>query len=221
MAGTRNGRGALRFRTQSLTVGCDTFSALAKSVCEMPARERWSASVFMPYSIAECYGDAIAPCYAPFRQAVGVREPRTTWERIQWAVADARLDDATFWAEVSPTRVAKLLGISQPSVSNWSSTTNPRNPAQKHLRSIALMTDVCVEWLSTGREPKRPFDVKLDDITRTMVEVMQALDTDERARLLEIAVQKLESPRTGTSPADLIERAKLATTGRFRAPKLS
>lgn len=84
------------------------------------------------------------------------------------------------------------------------------------------MTDVCVEWLETGRPPVRPFDVKLDEITRTMVEVMQALDVDERARLLEIAVQKLEAPRLGTPAEQLIERAKAATssnTGRFRKPQ--
>lgn len=162
---------------------------------------------------------AIAPCYAPFLHAFGVREPRTPWERIQWALADAKLVNVSFWGEVKPTQVAKLLGIAQPSVSNWSSEANPRNPARKHLRALALMCDVCVEWLETGREPKRPFDVKLDEITRTLVEVMQALSVEERARVLELAVAKLETPRSGQSTAELIERAKNATTGRFHRPK--
>lgn len=72
---------------------------------------------------------------------------RTPWIRIQEAMRDKGLN---------PTQAecAGLLGVRQPSVSEWASGETA--PSIENARKLAKKLNVCVEWILTEQGPKRP-----------------------------------------------------------------
>lgn len=70
----------------------------------------------------------------------------TAWSRIQAAMR-ARGMKAT------QATAARIVGVSQPSVSDWAKGSIPR---MSHAVRLANRLGVCVEWLLTGRGPKVP-----------------------------------------------------------------
>lgn len=71
---------------------------------------------------------------------------RPVWERVKEAMLEAGY---------SPTQkeAAKLFRLAQPSISDWNREGGPK---LAHAIEIAKRLNVCVEWLYTEREPKRP-----------------------------------------------------------------
>jgi hypothetical protein len=52
------------------------------------------------------------------------------------------------------TKLAKIAGVSQPTAHEWG--LPDRAPSHDKVLKIAGYTGICVEWLYTGRGPKRP-----------------------------------------------------------------
>lgn len=50
------------------------------------------------------------------------------------------------------SQIAELLHIKQPSVSEWKRSL----PSLRHAITLATKLNLCIEWLYTGRGPKRP-----------------------------------------------------------------
>lgn len=71
---------------------------------------------------------------------------RPVWERVKEALHEAGY---------SPTQeqAAKLLGLKQGSISDWNREGGPK---LANAIAIAKRLNVCVEWLYTERQPKRP-----------------------------------------------------------------
>lgn len=70
---------------------------------------------------------------------------RGVLERIYEALRDAA-------KPATQSEIAEMLKISQPSVSAWKTSL----PSLKHGLALAEKLNVCVEWIYTGRGPKRP-----------------------------------------------------------------
>ena len=71
---------------------------------------------------------------------------QTVGDRVREALRDAQLP-------ATQEQAAKIAGVSQPSVSDWNRpNTFPRMAVAVE---IASKLNVCVEWLLTGRGPKR------------------------------------------------------------------
>lgn len=99
--------------------------------------------------IGRTYGLSIGEPYS--LRCQNVRMPRSTetiWQRIEEA-----LGEAGHPARGAQTAAAKMVGIRQPSVAGWKKGATPE---LKHVLILARKLNVCVEWIYTGRGPKRP-----------------------------------------------------------------
>jgi transcriptional regulator with XRE-family HTH domain len=77
---------------------------------------------------------------------MALRSPSTFWERTKDAFNEAGLDS-------TQEAVAKFLGISQPSISDWNKPGG--YPTIENAIKLAHRANVCVEWLLTERGPRR------------------------------------------------------------------
>jgi hypothetical protein len=135
------------------------------AVCEVGLRD----SVFFQV-VAECFhqgpdaeGFVEAECIGfAYRNAIGQSYP-ASMDNVSMAKQQERsfLDRAMeALAERYPRekatqlKLAKLAGVSQPSVNEWREVG--RGPAIPTGRRLALALGVCMEWLYTERGPKRP-----------------------------------------------------------------
>jgi DNA-binding XRE family transcriptional regulator len=68
-----------------------------------------------------------------------------------------RIRRARAAADLTQAGLARAVGVERSAVAQWEGTpgTAPRTP---HLVRIATTTEVCFEWLATGRGPMRPDD---------------------------------------------------------------
>jgi len=64
----------------------------------------------------------------------------------------ARVCAARRRAGLSQQQLAKLLGVSRRSVTNWEKDGEARPPSTGHLIELAIKTGVSLDWLVTGRE---------------------------------------------------------------------
>ncbi|UZW62200.1 helix-turn-helix domain-containing protein [Lysobacter enzymogenes] len=55
-------------------------------------------------------------------------------------------------AGLSQEQLAKMLGVSRRSVSNWEKDGETRPPSTGHLIELAVKTGVSMDWLVTGHE---------------------------------------------------------------------
>lgn len=76
-----------------------------------------------------------------------MQKRQTPWDRIAQAMRDQGIKD-------TQKECAKLLGITQPSVSEWASADTA--PSLQNAITLARKLNVCVEWIQTGEGPKRP-----------------------------------------------------------------
>lgn len=102
--------------------------------------------------------------------------------------ADMAVDTRkTFWERLieawgpkghptSQLGVANKLGMSQGSVGRWA--RDEGLPELDTVRELANLGDVCVEWLLTGKGPRRPTPV--DEETNELLEVWRQLDPNGR-----------------------------------------
>jgi len=99
---------------------------------------------------------------------------KTVWKRILEAMTDVSLPR-------TQTAVAKVCGITQPSVQRWAKGRNA--PTLKQAIRFCLKTGVCVEWIYTGRGPKHP-EAKPGSTTEAVLQIFHALDEDGRKEVL-------------------------------------
>ena len=107
----------------------------------------YSRSASTPPSIGISYPVAIGQSYAAAGQTLEVVHGQTAWDRIRDAMREHGL---------KPTQkeCAALLGITQPSVWEWASSSG--SPSIENAITLGSKLNVCVEWVLTGKGPKRP-----------------------------------------------------------------
>lgn len=119
-------------------------------------------------------------------------------------VTDSR---KTFWQRLTdawgarglPTSqlgIARELGMSQGSVGRWA--RDEGLPELDVVRQLALKGDVCIEWLLTGRGPKRPMPV--DEETAELLEVWRKLNANGRHHVRIAAQSAYALQSQSTSP---------------------
>jgi hypothetical protein len=77
---------------------------------------------------------------------VAQKTTQTFWQRVKIALKEKRLPPTQAY-------IAKRLRIKQPSISDWNKPGG--FPEMGRVVEIAVMLDVTVDWLYTGREPMR------------------------------------------------------------------
>lgn len=85
---------------------------------------------------------------------------------------------------ISQEDIATEVGVGQTAVSGWK--TGDKEPSIKNAKALALKADICVEFLYSGRGPKRPWG----DVTTPLgklVEVWEHLTDAEQGQLLAYA----------------------------------
>ncbi len=73
----------------------------------------------------------------------------------------ARIRRARSIASLTQAGLAILTGVNRSAVAQWECGSGT-SPNTAHLAQVAVTTDVCFEWLATGRGPCRPEGNQLD-----------------------------------------------------------
>lgn len=120
---------------------------------------------------------------------------RTVWQRMKEALSEARKPS-------TQVEVAKALDIQQPSISDWNKPGG--YPSIENAVAVARMAGCCVEWLLTGRGPKRlpPTDPEAQQLWTTWA----GLTPTAKSRLLAYAAGLLDAG-DGVGAADPDKRA--------------
>lgn len=113
---------------------------------------------------------------------------KTFWQRLVECFREAGLP-------TSGNGIAGQLDMSQGSVNRWQ--RNEGLPELDTVRDLALKGRVCVEWLLTGRGPKRP--IRHDEETMDLLRVWSELNENGRhhvrmAAASALALQKQPAP---------------------------
>lgn len=106
---------------------------------------------------------------------------RTVWARVKEALGEAQLP-------ATQAYIAKRLGMSQPSVSEWN--LEGGFPTIENTISLAKLLNVNVEWLLTERGPKRP--LPQDATAQRLWEMWTQLDDVTKGELVGIASGRLQ-----------------------------
>lgn len=67
----------------------------------------------------------------------------------------SRIRRARSIAGMTQARLASLTNVNRSAVAQWEGGSGT-SPSTTHLAQVAVATDVCFEWLATGRGPCRP-----------------------------------------------------------------
>lgn len=79
--------------------------------------------------------------------------------------------------------IAKAVGVYQSAVTKWKSGDGL--PTLEKCRTLAEEAGVCVDWLLTGREPKRPSGLPVDAAEAELLEFFRLCDEDGRRWVLQ------------------------------------
>lgn len=114
-------------------------------------------------------------------------------------------------AGLSQAALAAAVGVQRSAVSHWEAQRG--KPSMNHMRQLALLTGVQIEWLATGRGPMTPSaDTLLDSVAavdavlvedpqeRRLLAAFRGASVQSRLPLLELAEQ-LAAQRVGRSRA--------------------
>lgn len=101
---------------------------------------------------------------------------RTFWIRLKEALLRAR-------KPATQIHVAKVLGIEQPSVSDWNKPGG--FPEVERAVKAALYANVCVEWLFTERGPQYP--IPEDPTAQRLWTLWPQLDDITKGKIIGIA----------------------------------
>lgn len=94
--------------------------------------------------------------------------------------------------------VGNFFGVSEITARNW--LIGEKMPGMKNLIKIAEYTDTCIEWIATGRGPKRPGKMesnivgrpaKLSDREKILIRKYRRLTSEDQARL-DLIIDALE-----------------------------
>ena len=109
------------------------------------------------------------------------------WSRVKEALRDARLPSTQSYA-------ARICGIKQASVSDWNKPGG--YPTIENAVTLAERTRVTVDWLLTGRPPKRARP-ESDPIAQRLWDVWPQLSDIARGRILQIIAEETPAPIRG------------------------
>jgi transcriptional regulator with XRE-family HTH domain len=147
----------------------------------------------MSVSIGESYAQSTGGAYVDQPQTSAMpRTTRTPWERIREALVDSGRPG-------TQQAAASLLGIKQPSVSDWK--RNGSAPSLDNAMTLAVKLNVCVEWLLTERGPKRP-GPPMDRVSQALWDAWSRIPPEDRLLVLGFAEAKVTpSQRRTAKPA--------------------
>lgn len=180
---SRSNDGDIAPVSQSDTVGCVTSMDFANADCEVLDLSSQSLSRFMRPNIGDSNICARGYPYAFLRHNFRVAKyaTRTCWARVKEALAEAHLP-------ATQAFVAKQLGMSQPSVSEWN--LEGGFPTIQNTISLSKLLNVNVEWLLTERGPKRP--LPQDPAAQRLWDIWSQLDDVTKGELIGIASGRLQ-----------------------------
>lgn len=110
---------------------------------------------------------------------------KTVWSRLKEALEDKHLPATQVY-------VAKRLGVTQPSISEWNSEGG--FPTIDRAVEIATWLGITVEWLITGRGPKRP--LPQDATAQRLWDMWPELDDVTKGELVGTALGRLRRSET-------------------------
>lgn len=193
-------------RIQSETVGWETPIAFANSAWVLPECSRYCLRDSMGAYIGISYLLSTAESYISVRHSSGVKKSghkNDLWKRL--------IEVMTENGELAPGKergaqqiLAKAAKVKQPTVSEWKS--GQTMPTIERPRDLALHLKICVEWLYTGRGPKRPFDTS-DPLTAELAKIWARLSEANRGRLTERADELLAKQFPARDDSRELQRA--------------
>jgi len=141
---------------------------------------RRSQHQFIGYTYSASTGSTyeISCHYAPMLGRTTQRS-WTFWDRLQRALKQRNLP-------TTQTAIARLVGVSQPSVYEWK---HGGLPTLDNAIQLAEITGCCVEWLLTGRGPQ----IAQTPHTLAIVDIVSRLNNADAAEVLQFARFKLSS----------------------------
>ena len=113
----------------------------------------------------------------------------TVWSRVKEALREARLPTTQSYA-------ARICDIKQASVSGWNKAGG--YPTIENAVTLAERTQVTVDWLLTGRPPKRARP-ESDPIAQRRWDVWPQLSDIARGRILQIIAEETPAPIRGAT----------------------
>lgn len=169
----------------------------------------------MPFNIGESYSMSIGQSYsADVHHSAMRRTPKLPPETfLDRAMAAAK---EKFGPRFTQTQMAKLVGISQPSVNEWRTGSASPEVAVE----IAVKTGCCVNWLYTGLPPRHPWDKEVDGDPRVMelLRLWNQLNDEGKSRLLGAARVFLDqfraAPPSDDNPPNDTPHAQLHSSHR-------
>lgn len=145
----------------------------------------------MAPSIGDSYAACIGGPYADRAQNQAVAK-ETSFERIKQALLDAGKNG-------TQEEIAKLAGIKQPSVSEWKNEGT--TPSLENAIAIGAKLNVCVEWIITGRGPKRP-GPPMEPAAQALWDAWPRIPSEDRQQVVGFAQAKAgPTPRRATPAA--------------------
>lgn len=121
------------------------------------------------------------------------------WERLIRARLDAKPPLPT-----RQTDIATEVGVGQTAVSGWK--TGEKVPELETAIALAKRADICLEFLYTGRGPRRPWGDVTTPLGR-LVEVWERLSDTEQSQLLSYA-ELLQKAGERPEPASQLRPVK-------------
>lgn len=132
----------------------------------------------MNTNITETDKWSIGRTYAVFRHTAGMSRSAsstgTVWSRIKEALKDAK-------RRPTQNEAAAIAKVRQPSVSDWNKPD--QYPSIESTVLLARTLGVCVEWIYTGRGPKRP-GTALDQHAERLLRAWPLLNDETKAHLV-------------------------------------
>lgn len=111
----------------------------------------------------------------------------------------ARIRRARKIASLTQASLATAVGVNRSAVAQWERISGT-SPSTAHLAQVAVATDVCFEWLATGRGQCRPEGNQFDIAALTIHEFAH---NEYEAKALEL-LRRL-SPRKQQSACTMLE----------------
>lgn len=114
---------------------------------------------------------------------------QTFWLRLKEALRTAG-------KPATQTAVARFLGITQPSVSEWNEPN--KFPEMERVIDLAQQANVCVEWLLTERGPKHP--PPADTAAERLWALWPHIDDLTKGEIVRLAMERSRHPPQGGVP---------------------
>lgn len=114
---------------------------------------------------------------------------RTPWDRIKEAMVNRGMKG-------TQTECAKLIGVKQPSVSEWAAQET--SPSIENAIALAKALNVCVEWILTERGPKRA-GPPMEPMAQRLWDLWHRIPPEDRALVLGYAEGKTRPSQSTSS----------------------